>query len=81
MKNVLFRNNMHMMTQVLRDGDRPHLPHNLSVVNTYTKMMTKWVVVVVKNLPAILITITKGIKVTKVVVTNVVPPVELVPRT
>ena len=37
--------------------------------------------VVVKNLMAILITITKGIKVAQVVGVNVVPPVELAPRT
>ena len=37
--------------------------------------------VVVKNLTAILITINKDIKVTQVVAANVVPPVELAPRT
>ena len=35
--------------------------------------------VVVKNLKAILITITKGVKVSQVVAVNVVPPVELAP--
>ena len=36
---------------------------------------------VVKNLMAIPITIAKGIKVTQVVAANVVPPVEVAPRT
>ena len=36
---------------------------------------------VVKNLMAAPITITKGIKVTQVVAANVVPPVEVTPRT
>ena len=27
---------MHVMTQTLRGGDTPYLPHGLSVVNTYT---------------------------------------------
>ena len=36
---------------------------------------------VVKNLMAAPITITKGIKVTQVVVANVVPPVEVTPGT
>ena len=26
---------MYVMTQVLKEGDGPHLPHSLSVVNTY----------------------------------------------
>ena len=53
------------------------------VVNTYTKVTTgsKWGAVVVKNLMAVPITITKSIKVTQVVETNVVPPVKLMPRT
>ena len=64
------------MTQTPRGGDGPLLPHRLSVVNTYTKVTTgsKWVAVVVKNLTAIPITITKGIKVTQLVATNVVTP-------
>ena len=36
---------------------------------------------VVKNLMATLITITKGIRVAQVVAANVVPPVEVTPRT
>ena len=35
----------------------------------------------VKNLTAVLITITKGVKVAQVVAMNVVPPVRLTPRT
>ena len=83
MKTMLIRNNMNVMTQVLKGGDGPHLPHGPSVVNTYTKVISggKWVAVVVKNLMAILITIIKGTKVTQVVAVNAVPPVELTPRT
>ena len=36
--------------------------------------------IVVKNLMAVLISITKGIKVAQVVAANVVPPVKLTPR-
>ena len=64
-------------------GDGPYLPHGLSVVNTYTKVISgsKQVVVVMKNLMATPITITKGIKATQVMVANMVPPVELASRT
>ena len=70
---------MHVMTQSLKGGDGPHLPHSLSVVNTYTKVISgsKWVVVVIKNLMAILITITKDVKVTDIVAANAVPPVKV----
>ena len=83
MKTLLLGSNMHVMTQTLRGGNGPHLPHGLSVVNMYTKVTTgsKQVAVVVKNLMAILITIAKGIKVTQVVAKNIVPPVKLTPRT
>ena len=83
MKTILCGNNMHVMTQVLKGGHGPHLPHGLNVVNTYTEVISgsKQVAVVVRNFTAILITIVKGIKVAKVVVANVVPPVELMPRT
>ena len=52
MKTMLQRNNMLVITHTLKWGDGPHLPHSLSVVNTYTKVISgsKWVVVVVKNL-------------------------------
>ena len=45
-------------------GVGPYLPHSLSVVNTYTKVTTgsKWIAVIVRNLMAILITITKALK-------------------
>ena len=66
------------MTQSLKGSDRPHFPHGLSVVNTYTKVISrsKQVVAVIKNLTAAPITITKGVKVTQVVVANVVLQVE-----
>ena len=83
MKIMLLGNNMNVMTQVLKGGDGPHLPHGLSVVNMYTEVISgsKRVAVVVKNLMAIPIFITKGIKVTQVVAVNAVPHVELTPRT
>ena len=83
MKTMLLGNNMHVMTQSLKGGDGPHLPHSLNVVNMYTNVITgsKQVVVVVKNLMDVLITITKGVKSTQVGAVNVVPPVELAPRT
>ena len=58
MKTLLLGNNIHVMTQ-------PHLPHGLSVMNTYTEVISgsKSVVVVVKNLTAVPITIATGIKV------------------
>ena len=82
MKAMFLGNNMHVMTQSLMGGDGPHLPHSLSVVNMYTKVISgsKWVMVVVKNLMAVLITIAKAIKVTQVVAANVMSPVELAPR-
>ena len=45
-KTMFLGSNMHMMTQVLEEGDGSYLPHRLSVMNTYTKMATggKWVV-------------------------------------
>ena len=83
MKTMLLGNNMHVMIQSLKGGDGSYLPHSLSVVNMYTKVISgnKQVGVVVKNLMAILITIAKGIKVAQVVAVNVVPPVEMAPIT
>ena len=80
---MLLGNNMHVMTQTLKGGDGPCLPHSLSVVNTYIEVTTgsRWVVVMVKNLMAILITSAKGIKVTQVVAANAVPKVEVAPKT
>ena len=40
MKTILQGNNMYVMTQTLKGGDAPHLPHGLSVVNTYTKVIS-----------------------------------------
>ena len=39
-KTMLLRNNIHVMTQALKGGNEPHLPHSLSVVNMYTKMIS-----------------------------------------
>ena len=41
MKTMLLGNNIHVMTQVLKGGDGPHLPHGLSVVNMYTKVISR----------------------------------------
>ena len=81
---MLLRNNMHVITQSLREGNGPHLPHTLSVVNTYTKVISgsKQVAVVVKNVTAILMTtIAKDVKVAQVMAVNVVPSLELAPGT
>ena len=79
MKTLLLGSNMRVMTQTLRGGNGPHLPHRLSVVHMYTKVTTgsKWVAVVVKNLMAILITIAKGIKVAQVVAGKCYAPSEV----
>ena len=80
-KTLFLGNNMHVMTQSLKRGDGPHLPQGLSVVNTYTEVISwnKSVAVVVKNLMATLTTITKGVKVTHVIAANAIPPVEVNP--
>ena len=72
---------MHVMTLSLKGGDGPHLPHGLSVVNTYTEVTSasKHVVVLVKNLMATPVTIIKGIKVTQIVDANAVSHVEVLP--
>ena len=82
-KTMLLGNNVHVMTQSLNGGDGPHLPHGLTVVKAYTEVISgsKWIVVVIRNVTAIPITIAKGIKVTQVMAADVVPPVELAPRT
>ena len=69
--------NMHVMTQALEEEDEPHLPHGLSVMNTYTEMATgsKWIVAVVKNLTTALITIVKGVNIAWVIVVNAMPQV------
>ena len=82
MKTTLLGNNMHVMTQSLKEGDGPLLPHGLSVMNTYTEVIYRSKqVAVLKNLMTVLITITKGVKVIQVVAMNSVPPVEVVPST
>ena len=83
MKMMFLGSNMHMMMQMLEEDAGSGLPHSLSVMNAYTKMTTwnKRVAVVVKNQTTALITIAKGIKVTWVVATNVVPQVEVAPGT
>ena len=40
MKTMLLGNNMHVMTQTLKGGDGPHLPHGLSVGSTYTEVIS-----------------------------------------
>ena len=57
-KTMFLGSNMHMMMHTLEEGDRLHLPHGLSIMNTYTKMTTgsKGVVVMVKNLTAAQVT-------------------------
>ena len=67
------------MTQCLKRSDGSHMPDGLSVVNMYTKVTSgsKQVVVVVKNLMAFEITITNGVKITKVVAANALSLVEV----
>ena len=40
MKTLLMGNNMHVITQFLKGVDGPHLPPGLSVVNTYTEVIS-----------------------------------------
>ena len=82
-KTVLLANNMYVMTQTSEKDEEPHLPHGLSVVNTYTEMSTgsRCVTIVIKNQIAVLIIITKGIKVSQVVAVNRLPSVEVMPWT
>ena len=53
------------------------------MVNTYTEKTTgiRHVTVVIKNQTAMLIIISKGVKVTWVVAVNMVPPVKIMSRT
>ena len=80
---MLLGNNMHVVMQTLKGSDGPHLPHALSVVNTYSEVTTgsKRAADVVKNLLAIPIIITKGIKVAQIVAADAVSQVEVAPRT
>ena len=72
-------NNMYVMTQAPEEGEKPCLLHGLSMVNTYTEMTTgnRGVAVVIKNQTTMPIIIGKGVKVTWVVATNRVPPVDV----
>ena len=80
-KTMFLGSNMHMMMQALEEGDGSHLPHRLSIMNTYTEMATgsRWVAVVVKNLTAAPITITKGVKITQVIAVNSISQVGVSP--
>ena len=40
MKTLLLGNSMYIMTQSPKGGDGPHLPYGLSVVNTYTQVIS-----------------------------------------
>ena len=74
---------MYLMTQTPEKGEKPCLPHGLSMTNTYTEMVTgsRHITVVIKNQTAVLTIIGKGIKVTQVVAANRIPPVEVMPGT
>ena len=65
-KTMYLGSNLHMMTQVLEEGNGSHLPHWLSIMNTFIEMArgSRQVAVEVKNMSAALITITKGVKIT-----------------
>ena len=82
-KTVLQGNSMYMMTQAPEKGEEPCLPHGLCLVNTYTEMTTgsKHVAIVIKNKTAVPITISKGIKIARMVAANRVPPVEVMSGT
>ena len=75
-KTVLWGNSMYVMTQAPEKGEKPCLPHGLCMASTYTEMTTgsKHIAVVIKNQMAALITIGKGIKITKMVAVIRVPP-------
>ena len=40
MKTMLLGNNMDVMTQSLKRGDGPYLPHGVNVVNMYTEVIS-----------------------------------------
>ena len=67
--------NLHVMMQTLEENDGSCLPLGLSIMNTYTKMImgSKQVAVIVKNLTAALITITKVVKIAWVIAANTIP--------
>ena len=67
MKTLLLGNNMHVMIQSLKGGDGLECSEHKVISGR------KWVAVVVKNLMATLIPITKGVKIAQVVAANVEP--------
>ena len=69
------------MMQTLEEEDNPCLPDILSIMNTYSEMTagSKQVAVMVKNLTATPITITKGVKITWVVAVNAILQVGMLP--
>ena len=80
---MLLGNNMHVKTQALEKVVVPYFSHGLHVVNTNTEitMRSRQIAVVVMNLTTAPITIAKSIKVTHVIATDMVPPVEVAPGT
>ena len=77
MKAMFLGSSMHVMMQALEEGTCSHLPHWLSVINTYTEMATgsKRVAVMVKNLTTAPITIAKGVMIAQVTAANAIPQV------
>ena len=65
----------------LEEETGSHLPHGMSVINTYTKTATrsKRVAVMMKNLTTALITITKGVQIAQVIAANAIPQVGVTP--
>ena len=82
-KTMCMDSNLHVMIQALEEGNGSHLPHGLSILNTYTKMTTgsKQVAVIVKSLTAAPITITTGVKIACIISVNATPQVGTAPQT
>ena len=80
-KIMFLVSNMHVTTLALEDENGSLLPHRLIVINTYTEMATgsKNVSVIMGNLTAVLITITKGNKIVQVIAANAIPQVGVSP--
>ena len=80
-KTTFLDSNIHVMMLALEEGNGSHLPHGLSIINTCTKMATRsnWVLVIMKNLTAALITIAKGVRIAWVIAANDIPQVEVSP--
>ena len=75
LKTTCLGSNMHVMMKALGEGNGSHLLHRLNILSTYTEMTTgnKQVAVMVKNMTAALITISKGVKIVQVIATNTIP--------